>query len=169
MENLMYQKGDWIVHTSYGVGQIRKIEKKPIHGEKVKVFRVKTSDAVYWLPVKKADNDRVRRIAGKKELKKVLKKLSTKPEKIGKNYRSRNAHISEVFSNDSIEMKVELLRDLLGLRQRKIWSNTEYDAAVKIFKQLANEYSIVHEVGIKKARTQINDLIKKYFDGYSML
>lgn len=169
MEDLMYKKGDWIVHTSYGVGQIRKIEKKPIHGKVVKVFRVKTSNSIYWLPVKNADNDRIRRIAGKKKLKKALKKLGTKPEKMGKNYRSRNSHIAEVFTKDSVNKKVELLRDLLGLRKKKVWSNTENDAAIKIFNQLANEYSIVHEIPVQEAQKKINALIMKYFDDYSMI
>lgn len=169
MENLMYQTGDWIVHTAYGVGQIRKVEKKPIHGEVVKVFRVKTRDSIFWLPIKNADNDRIRRIAGKKKLKNALDRLGTEPEKIGKNYRSRNNHISEVFSTDSIIKKVDLLRDLLGLRKRKVWSNTENDAAMKIFNQLANEYSIVHEISTSEAQKRINALVKKRFDGYSMI
>ncbi len=54
MAELLLRKGDWIVHKSYGVGQIRKIETKPIHGKEVNAFRVKTKTAVYWLPIKKS-------------------------------------------------------------------------------------------------------------------
>ncbi len=169
MADFMFQKGDWIVHTAYGVGQIRKIEKKPIHGEMVNVFRVKTKDSVYWLPVANAGNDRIRRIADRQNLEKALKQLNAKPREIGTDYRTRNNHIAEVFSQGSIQSKVELLRDLMGLRQEKVWSNTENDAANTIFEQLSSEYSVICEVSLDEARDQLNQLVMKNFDGFSLV
>ncbi|MEE4194187.1 MAG: CarD family transcriptional regulator [Anaerolineae bacterium] len=169
MADFMFQKGDWIVHTAYGVGQISKVEKKPIHGEMVNVFRVKTKDSVYWLPVANAGNDRIRRIADRQNLDKALTQLNSPPKEIGSDYRTRNNHIAEVFSQGSIQSKVELLRDLMGLRQEKVWSNTENDAANTIFEQLSSEYSVICEVSLEEARDQINQLVTKNFDGFSLV
>ena len=51
-----YTIGDWVVHQAYGVGQIKKIEVKPIHGEQVKCFRVNTKDSSFWFPKNCPDN-----------------------------------------------------------------------------------------------------------------
>ena len=51
--------GDWIVHKWYGIGQIKKIEKKPIEGEKVRVFNVAIEDGAFFVPVNDEDNPRV--------------------------------------------------------------------------------------------------------------
>jgi RNA polymerase-interacting CarD/CdnL/TRCF family regulator len=40
--NITYSTGDWVVHLYYGVGQINRIEVKPILGEDTKCFKVKT-------------------------------------------------------------------------------------------------------------------------------
>ena len=168
MEELLYQKDDWIVHSTYGVGQIQKIEEKTIHGESAKVFRVKTKDSVYWLPVANADNSRIRRIADKKMLQKALDLLDSDPEKMGSDYRVRNSRIKEIFSSGTLLEKVELLRDLLGIREDKFWSNTENDAVHTIFEQFANEYSISKNVSLDEAKEIINDVIVERFADYSL-
>ena len=38
--NIPYSVDDWVVHTQYGVGQIERIEVKPILGEKTLCFKV---------------------------------------------------------------------------------------------------------------------------------
>jgi RNA polymerase-interacting CarD/CdnL/TRCF family regulator len=169
MSDQNYSEGDWIVHCTYGVGQIKTVEEKPIHGENVRVFRVKTQNSIYWLPVKKADNTRIRRITNKEKLAEALAQLGTEPEEMGSDYRARNDHIKEAFANGSIEKSVELLRDLMGLREIKAWSNTENDAANTIFHQLASEYSVIYEIPIEQAREEINAVICEKFENFSML
>ena len=40
-ENTAYAKGDWIVHTTYGLGQIMAIEKKRLAGKARAYYRVR--------------------------------------------------------------------------------------------------------------------------------
>jgi RNA polymerase-interacting CarD/CdnL/TRCF family regulator len=88
---------------------------------------------------------------------------------MGDDYRARNNHIKEAFTNGSIEKSVELLRDLMGLREIKAWSNTENDAANTIFNQLASEYSVIYEIPLEEARQEINSVICAKFENFSML
>ena len=62
IQSSAYSKGDWIVHTHYGVGQVRGIEKKVLDGENKLFFRVKTFDGVYWLSVVRTDVEYIRPI-----------------------------------------------------------------------------------------------------------
>ncbi|RQV96940.1 hypothetical protein EH221_04290 [bacterium] len=169
MKEPIFKEGDWIVHNAYGVGQIRSIEQKPIHGETVSVFRVKTRNSIYWLPIENADNSRVRRISGQEKLDQALAQLETAPENMGTDYRSRNNHISEILAGGSIVEKVGLLRDLLGLRGEKVWSNTENDTARMIFDQLSSEYSVIYDVPLEHAKAKINAIILKNFPNFSMI
>lgn len=169
MEVSKFAQGDWIVHNAYGVGQIRKIEEKPIHGEMVSVFRVKTRNSIYWLPIENVDNSRVRAISDEAKIHDALQQIEDTPHEIGSDYRARNHHISEVLQHGTLLLKVELLRDLLALRQEKVWSNTENDAANTLFDQLTSEYSVVQNVPIEAAREEINQRIIACFEGCSML
>ena len=35
-----FERGDWIVHANYGVGQVRELEKKELDGQKRSFYRV---------------------------------------------------------------------------------------------------------------------------------
>ena len=69
-----YSIGQWVVHSQYGVGQIKQIERVPLHGnmeEKEKCFTVQTKEGVFWFPVNQNDNPRVRPITSEKKFKEV--------------------------------------------------------------------------------------------------
>lgn len=154
----LYSVGDWIVHNYYGVGQIKKIEKKPIHGEKVRTFRVRTKDSVYWLPVKKSDNPRIRRVVNKTKLRRAIRTIKSKPKKMNKNYKTRNARIKKVFMSGSIQKMAKLLRDLLALRHQKKLNNTEKNAVEKIEDRFIREYAICYEIPQQEATIKFREI-----------
>lgn len=156
---ISYEVGDWIVHNAYGVGQIKKIETKPIHGEKVETYRVRTKDSVYWLPVEDADTSRIRRVVNKRKLRRALKAVNSKPKEMAKNYKTRNAFIKEVFQDGSFMKMAKLLRDLLALQKVKKWNMTETNAVDRIKQRFSREYAVCYEVPIEEARHKINELI----------
>jgi CarD family transcriptional regulator len=151
----LFDVGDWIVHNAYGVGQIRKIEKRPIHGEKVKTFRVRTKDSVYWLPLENSDNPRVRSVVNKRELRKVFRILKSRPKAMAKNYKTRNARIREDFEDGSLKRLAKLMRDLIHLGKQKKYNMTEQGAIDKIEKRFTREYAACHEILIEEARSKI--------------
>ena len=155
--DLTFEIGDWIVHNYYGVGQIKRIEKKPIHGEKVKTFRVQTKDSVYWVPVKKKENPRIRRVVNRRKLRRALRILTSKPEGMAKNYRTRQKRINEVFEDGTIRESMKLLRDLYALGEIKKLNNTENQAVDKLEQRLTREYAACYEVSIQDARKKLRE------------
>lgn len=155
--DITFEIGDWIVHNYYGVGQIKRIEKRPIHGERVKTFRVKTKDGVYWVPVRKMENPRIRRVVNKRKLRRALRVLNSKPEEMEKNYKTRHARISNVFEDGSIREFMKLLRDLYALRETKKLNNTEREAVDKLEERLTREYAASYEISIPDARKKLRE------------
>jgi len=155
----IYSVGDWIVHNYYGVGQIKKIEERPIHGEKVRTFRVRTKDSVYWVPVLNSDNPRIRRVVDKAKLRRAIRILKSKPQKMNKNYKTRNSRIKKVFLSGSIHKMAKLLRDLLSLRHEKKFNNTEKDAVEKIQERFIREYAICYEIPQEEASARFWEII----------
>ena len=140
-----YSKGDWIVHTHYGVGQVRGIEKKVLEGEKKLFFRVKTFDGVYWLSVVKTDVDYIRPITSEYQLKKALTIIRRPPKALPKDHNKRGKAITEAMKDPSLYHKARMIRDLNARQQEHKLNFTEEDALVKMKKQLLNEWSVVQE------------------------
>jgi len=74
-----YAVDDWVVHLYYGVGQIKEIDVKPLNGEEVQCYRVKTENSTFWVPVDQADNPRLRPIASQEKVKQVIEVFKDAP------------------------------------------------------------------------------------------
>ena len=72
------KKGDWVVHTYYGVGRIKGIETRIIDDTKTKFFIIKTKNSTYYVPTDKIDNDRIRPVSSKYKLNKAIKNLEVR-------------------------------------------------------------------------------------------
>ena len=80
--NLPYSVDDWVVHTQYGVGQIKRIEVKPIHGETTNCFKVRTNDSTTRFPTNDSDNPGIRSVASRDVSKKLINNLRRKSSRL---------------------------------------------------------------------------------------
>lgn len=139
-----YQKGDWVVHAYYGVGQIKKIERKAISGEETDYYRIKTADSVYWMPVEQIDSDVLRPLSDRQEMKRAIDALQKPAEEMSSNYKVRQSRIKEVRSRNSPRAIARLVRDLRARRREKgILNSTERSAFRKLKQRLAYEWAVV--------------------------
>ena len=156
-----YKKGDWVVHLIYGVGQVRKIEKKPIGGNMKKCYRVRTNDGVFWLPTDNADNERVRPIAGSKRIQRALKALKSAPKKMAANFQSRRKRIRRVTLDGDLDTDLKLVRDLNARQFKKGLNDTEQDAFNTIVKRFLQEWSLSKGIEIEEAHHRLERFLQE--------
>lgn len=155
-----YAVGDWIVHHAYGIGQIKKIEVKPIHGEQMPCFKVITRNGAFWFPKNRTDNPRIRPVAtpdivqrAKKELQKTVRDLD--PDRLM--WRER---IEEVKSHDDLVAISQLVRDLTILRTQRRLNQTEEKALNHFGERLLREWSATMNTDIDTTRLKLNDYLR---------
>lgn len=150
--NLPYSNGDWIVHSHYGVGQIKRIEVKPIHGEDIKCFKVKTKDSTYWFPISDADNPRIRPVASKAIIQKVIKNLRRKPSNLDKDRIYWKKRIEEVQVEGDLLSISKLVRDLSGQQVIRDLNQTEENALEHFKERLLREWASSIQEEVEKIR-----------------
>jgi CarD family transcriptional regulator len=115
-----YSIGDNIVHAYYGVGQIVDIEDKKLNEKTKTYYVVETKDSTFWLPVNKADNERVRSIASSKTFQdNVVEALAADPKEMASHYQTRRKRIKDVRVSGEILRIAKLVRDLTYRRYAK--------------------------------------------------
>jgi RNA polymerase-interacting CarD/CdnL/TRCF family regulator len=156
-----FDKGDWIVHTYYGVGQIKSIEKKALGEDQSHYYKVESPNSTYFIPVENAENDRVRPIATKYRLRKVAKLLRGKPQELDEKHTVRKREISERLSEGSMESTAKLVRDLKG-REKQFGLN-DYDNKVldDLITRLAVEWSITEEMEPETAHEKLDSFLEE--------
>lgn len=160
-EEQTYVVGDWVVHLIYGVGQVKKLEKKPIGGTMQLCYHVKTEDGVFWLPTGNADNERVRPIAGPKRIQRALKALKEAPKKMAGNFQSRRKRIRKVSLDGDLSTDMKLLRDLNARQFKKGLNDTEQDAFNTIVKRFIQEWSLSKGIEAAEARQKLERFLQE--------
>jgi len=112
--------GDDIVHAYYGVGQIVDIEDKQLNDKIHTYYVVQTKDSTFWLPVDKADNERIRSITSSKIFQdSVVEALAADPQEMASHYQTRRKRIKDVRASGEILRIAKLVRDLSYRRYAK--------------------------------------------------
>ena len=155
----VYSKGDWLVHPSYGIGQVAKIEKKRIEGRKIEFYRVEGENVTYWLPVGELEASRVRRLASKKEFRKAIKLLKKTPKQMDPDHTKRRSRIKDVMSTGSLRAVVRAIRDLSARDVEKRLSDTERRSLEQFIDTLVEEWAIAEGVEMHEARTKLKAML----------
>lgn len=143
-KNEHFSKGNWIVHASYGVGQIKGKGKKTLAGDKQTFLKVKTFNSVYWLPESNIDVDYIRPLSSRNKFGRALTLIRKPPNKLSKDHKQRKIEINQVFNSVSLYSKARMIRDLFGRKISSQLNPTEVAALEKMRKQLLNEWSVVN-------------------------
>lgn len=143
---ITYSPGDWVVHSFYGVGQITKIEVKPINEVDTQCFNVKTKDSIYWFPTTDTENPRIRPVASEDIFHEVIKNLRSKASTQDTDREHWKQVIEEVQAdNDLISISL-LIRDLSTQQVIRSLNQNERDALNLYKERLLGEWaSIMHE------------------------
>jgi RNA polymerase-interacting CarD/CdnL/TRCF family regulator len=156
-----YAIGDWVVHLTYGVGQVKKIEKKPIGDTIKKCYHVRTDDGVFWLPIDNDDNVRVRPIAGPIRIQRALNFLKEAPKKMAANFQSRRKRIQRVSLDGDLNTDLKLVRDLNARQFKKGLNATEQNAFNTIVKRFLQEWSLSKGIEIGEAHEMLERYLKE--------
>jgi RNA polymerase-interacting CarD/CdnL/TRCF family regulator len=154
-----YSKGDWIVHSSYGIGRIQGIERKHVNDATREYYRVKGHDSVYWVPIDVDERCRVRPLASQSKLKNALKVLRDSPSEIGSNHKQRQALIRKAKEEGSLTAICRIVRDLNAMHRRKPLSESERRELEIMKSRLMREWAICTGMNHEDIRQQLTEML----------
>ncbi len=158
-----YDKGDWLVHHYYGLGQVVGRENKRINGRQQLFYKVKTKDSLFWVPVDNADCDRVRPLASKKEVNSAIQILKKTPKKISQDHKLRKKKIHAVREEGSLTLMAQLVRDLSARQFEHRLNTTEQTALQRFTERLLAEWSTRMGLKPKQARRKLYEILSDHF------
>ena len=155
-----YLMGEWIVHSQYGVGQIKGVDVNNISGDETRYFRVQTLNSTFWVPTEQMNNDKVRPLSTSNEIKQVITILQEPPNDLSENHKIRQKQIARAKMNNTLIDVAQILRDLQGYQQKKgTLVGTDRNAFQTLKKQLANEWALIEGVNIEMIELKISTLL----------
>ena len=160
-QEIHYSIGEWVVHSQYGVGQIKKTEVMPLHGEQTECFRVQVKDGAFWFPTDSLDNPRIRPVESQEIITKVIKNLRRKPSNLIQNKKYWTQRIKDVSLHDDLLSISQLIRDLSAQKALKRLNDSQIRALSKFKERLLLEWTAITGGDFKEIRSQFNKLISE--------
>jgi RNA polymerase-interacting CarD/CdnL/TRCF family regulator len=159
----LYSIGDWVVHYAYGIGQIEKIEEKPINGDPVPCFLVKAQNgAHWWFKRSNAENPRVRPVASPDVLQRAEEELQKPVQDLELDKKLWKNHIDEVMAGGSFIQITQIVRDLTILKTKRKLNQIE-NKALDLFKnRLLSEWSATMDTDIEAVGRKLKRYLQKY-------
>jgi len=154
------QKGDWIVHAFYGIGQIVGIETKVIGKKKNKYYKAKTANSTFFIPIDNPINDRIRPLSSIYKLNKARKILKEKPEEFPENHNERRKLITEFTADRSMDISAQVIRDLLHRKHHQGLNDFEQKALESTEKLFVTEWAIIKDISEEKVREELDKIIE---------
>ena len=108
-KELTYSVGDWIVHHIYGVGQVKRVEKKHVNQTKAMYYKVQANDSTFWIPVKTADSTHIRPLSSTSSLKRCLRILKKAPREMDSNYKKRENIINKIRAEGKLSSICQMI------------------------------------------------------------
>ena len=161
-ETVKFAKGDWIVHLYHGVGQVISIETKKLDGNKVKYYKVQTKDSLYWVPVGKVDEDRIRALSTPEEIDKALRIIRRRPRQMIADHMQRKNQINDVRSIGALDEVAKIIRDLSARQAADKLNDSEERALSHFTERLVSEWSVSNDISTDEARQNLNEILQKY-------
>ncbi len=159
-ETHSYSTGDWIVHSHYGVGQIKGIEVKSISGKETRYYKIETTNSTFWVPVDQMDSDILRPLSTPEEIEQAIATLERPAREMSPNYKMRQINILGAQVSNTPTAIARILRDLRARRRKKGVLNSDERSAFRNLKQrLIEEWVIVTGAKEEIVMTRLNHLL----------
>ena len=159
--HVTYSIDDWIVHSYYGVGQIKRVETKPINEESMECFKVKTKDSTFWFPTTDTENPRIRPVASQDIMDKVVRLLKSKPNLLDPDKALWKKKIEEVHAEGDLLSISTLVRDLSAQQVLRDLNQTEKNALEHFKERLLREWASITHEEIEQLRSSLHANIKE--------
>lgn len=151
--------GDPVVHWTYGLGQIIRLEERTVSDVKMLYYAVQVGDMTVWVPADNKLETRLRPPTPEKGFKRLLAILSSPSEPLPEDGRERRLRILELLKDGRAETLCRAIRDLAAIQQVK--NLNDYDQALmkRLQAMLIGEWGFVMSVPAEHALRELHRIL----------
>lgn len=157
---MQFKAGDYVVHPSYGVGSVLRLEEKQLAEAELRLYYViGVENSTVWVPVDPRGTTELRRVTPSGELEQYRRVLKGKPSPLDKDHHRRRLEISERMKQGSFRIMCEVVRDLTAHGWHKPLSDVDATSLQKIRASLCREWAAAAGVTTQEANQEVEDLL----------
>lgn len=157
-----FNRGDQVVHHSFGVGRVVSIEGRNFTGNRPRLFyRVEFPKTTIWVPVGSPPSRGLRPITPKSQLNHFRDLLTSSPESLSVDVRTRHEELEDRSGEGTFEALCQIVRDLGAWNQKKPLNNFEKALLKRSRASLVEEWSFTSGLAVNETIEEIDSCLQK--------
>ncbi len=157
---MQFKAGDYVVHPSYGVGSVVRLEEKRLAEADTRLYYViDVEKSTVWVPVDQHGTLVLRKVTPSQELEQYRRLLKGKPVMLDKDHHRRRLLITERMRQGSFRVMCEIVRDLTAYGWNKPLSDVDASSLQKIRAGLCREWAAAASVTPQQANQEVEALL----------
>ncbi len=157
---MQFKAGDYVVHPTYGVGSVLRLEEKQLAEAATRLYYViDVEKSTVWVPVDAHGATELRKVTPSHDLEQYRRLLKGKPTQLEKDHHRRRLFIAERMKNGTFSVMCEVVRDLTAHGWAKPLSDVDATSLQKIRAGLFREWAAAAGISIDQAKNEIDALL----------
>jgi CarD family transcriptional regulator len=164
-----FKAGDFIVHPTYGVGSIVRLEEKSLAEDQSRQYYVVAVDkSTLWVPVDDNNTAGLRAVTSKRELDHYREVLKSRPDVLERDHNKRRLLLNERVKRGSFQSLCEVVRDLSAQGWKRPLSEADMSLLQRLSNSLSREWAAAAEVSLPEAAAEIQELLQESEQDYKV-
>jgi RNA polymerase-interacting CarD/CdnL/TRCF family regulator len=155
-----YQIGDKVIHATYGLGEILRLEEKFIHERKMLCYVVRIRDMTIWVNADEMGKSGLRRPTRDNDFEKLFALLKSEGDPLPEDAYQRRTALIERMKDGSLSSICTVIRDLNGYRKQKKYNDHDKSILERAKNFLLSEWMHSRSVSSEQVNTELNKLLE---------
>lgn len=155
-----FRAGDPVMHWTYGIGQIVRLEERAVAGEKTLYYSVQVGDDLtVWVPADANLATRLRPPTPENKFKRLLAILSGPGEPLPDDRHERRTRLMSLLKDGRAESLCRVIRDLFAYKQARSLNDNDQALFRRTQSVLLGEWRFVLSVTQAQAEDELHRLL----------
>lgn len=154
-----FHEGDAVMHWTYGLGQIVRLEERDLSGSKTLYYAVQIRDLTVWVPADNKLGSRLRSPTSKSGFKQLLAILSSPGESLPEDRQERRTRLLELLRDGRTESLCRIISGLSAYRKIKPLNDSDQSIMKQSQSALLGEWGFVLSVTPAQAELELHRLL----------
>jgi RNA polymerase-interacting CarD/CdnL/TRCF family regulator len=154
-----FREGDPVMHWTYGLGKVIKLEERALSGKKAFYYSVKIGDLTVWVPADDNLKKRLRRPTSHDGFNKLLTILKGPGEPLPEDRQERKIKLVEMLKDGRAESLCRVIRDLTNFRQIRSLNENDQALMKRAQHALVGEWGFALSVTPAQAESEMQHLL----------
>jgi len=154
-----FHEGDTVIHWTYGIGKVIRLEERVLSGRKDLYYAVQIGDMTVWVPADDKLEKRLRPPTSKAGFKKLIDVLSGPGEPLPDDRHERKTLLTELLKNGRAESLCRVIRNLSTYRHVRSLNDNDQALLRRTEESLIGEWGFALSVTPAEAELQLHRLL----------